>query len=99
MLAGRKSRVLGVHLVEGLLIAILDIDEVIQLIRTSDDTAAARERLMTVFDLSHEQATYILDKIAASIKALGGKLQDVEAATTELLKLWLGRSLLGVPLL
>jgi DNA gyrase subunit A len=49
------------HLVEGLLVAILDIDEVIQLIRTSDDTAAARERLMTVFDLSHEQATYILE--------------------------------------
>lgn len=49
------------HLVEGLLVAILDIDEVIQLIRTSDDTAAARERLMTVFDLSLEQAGYILE--------------------------------------
>lgn len=49
------------HLVDGLLIAILDIDEVIQLIRTSDDTAAARERLMSVFDLSLEQASYILE--------------------------------------
>ena len=49
------------HLVEGLLIAILDIDEVIQLIRESDDAAAARERLITVFDLSEVQATYILD--------------------------------------
>ncbi len=49
------------HLVDGLLVAILDIDEVIQLIRGSDDTAAARERLMTVFDLSHEQASYILE--------------------------------------
>jgi len=49
------------HLVEGLLVAIVDIDEVIQLIRGSDDTAAARERLMSVFDLSHEQATYILE--------------------------------------
>ena len=49
------------HLVEGLLIAIVDIDEVIELIRASDDAAAARERLMTVFDLSVEQATYILD--------------------------------------
>ena len=49
------------HLVDGLLIAILDIDEVIQLIRTSDDTAAARERLMTVFDLSNDQASYILE--------------------------------------
>jgi DNA gyrase subunit A len=49
------------HLVEGLLIAILDIDDVIQLIRGSDDTAAARERLMSVFDLSQAQADYILE--------------------------------------
>lgn len=49
------------HLVEGLLIAILDIDEVIQLIRESEDATAARTRLMTVFDLSEPQATYILD--------------------------------------
>jgi DNA gyrase subunit A len=56
---GRREQRL--HLVEGLLIAILDIDEVIQLIRTSDDTAAARERLMSVFDLSQAQADYILE--------------------------------------
>ncbi len=49
------------HLVDGLLIAILDIDEVIQLIRTSDNAAAAKERLITVFDLSPTQADYILD--------------------------------------
>jgi DNA gyrase subunit A len=49
------------HLVEGLLIAIIDIDEVIELIRASEDTAAARERLMAVFDLSNEQANYILE--------------------------------------
>jgi DNA gyrase subunit A len=49
------------HLVEGLLIAILDIDEVIQLIRSSDNAAAAKERLMQVFDLTETQADYILD--------------------------------------
>ncbi|MET3960261.1 DNA gyrase subunit A [Marmoricola sp. OAE513] len=49
------------HLVEGLLLAILDIDEVIQLIRASDNAEAARERLMTVFDLTEIQANYILD--------------------------------------
>lgn len=49
------------HLVEGLLIAILDIDEVIQLIRTSDDAESARTRLMQVFDLSEAQAEYILE--------------------------------------
>jgi len=49
------------HLVDGLLIAILDIDEVIQLIRSSDNAEMARERLISVFDLSDVQATYILD--------------------------------------
>ena len=49
------------HLVEGLLIAILDIDEVIQVIRSSDDTEAARGRLIEVFDLSQIQAEYILE--------------------------------------
>ncbi|RNL64881.1 DNA topoisomerase IV subunit A [Nocardioides marmoriginsengisoli] len=49
------------HLVDGLLLAILDIDEVIQLIRTSDNAEAARERLISVFDLSEIQANYILD--------------------------------------
>jgi DNA gyrase subunit A len=57
-LARRDERL---HLVEGLLVAILDIDEVIQLIRGSDDAAAARQRLIEVFDLSEVQATYILD--------------------------------------
>lgn len=57
-LAKRRDRL---HLVEGLLIAILDIDEVIQLIRSSDDTAQARSRLREVFDLSEVQAEYILE--------------------------------------
>ncbi|MBF4593408.1 DNA topoisomerase 4 subunit A [Curtobacterium flaccumfaciens pv. flaccumfaciens] len=57
-LARRKERL---HLVEGLLIAILDIDEVIQVIRTSDDSEAARNRLRDVFDLSEVQAEYILE--------------------------------------
>jgi DNA gyrase subunit A len=49
------------HLVEGLLVAILDIDEVIQLIRSSENAGEARDRLQSVFDLSEPQATYILD--------------------------------------
>jgi DNA gyrase subunit A len=49
------------HLVEGLLVAIVDIDEVIQLIRTSDDAATAKSRLISVFDLSEAQADYILE--------------------------------------
>ena len=49
------------HLVHGLLLAILDIDEVIALIRSSDQAEQARERLMQVFDLTAVQAGYILD--------------------------------------
>lgn len=49
------------HLVLGLLIAILDIDEVIQVVRSSDDAAQARTRLIDVFDLSVLQADYILE--------------------------------------
>ena len=57
-LARRRERL---HLVEGLLVAILDIDEVIQVIRASDDAEGARTRLMQVFDLSQVQAEYILE--------------------------------------
>ncbi|HEX6917779.1 MAG TPA: DNA topoisomerase IV subunit A [Phycicoccus sp.] len=57
-LGRRRNRL---HLVEGLLIAIVDIDEVIQLIRSSDDAAAAKARLISVFDLSDAQAEYILE--------------------------------------
>ena len=57
-LARKKERL---HLVEGLLVAILDIDEVIQVIRTSDDSEQARTRLIDVFDLSQVQAEYILE--------------------------------------
>ncbi len=49
------------HLVDGIHIAILNIDEVIQVIRTSDDAGAARERLMSVFDLTEIQANFILE--------------------------------------
>ena len=57
----RDKKAERLHLVDGLLIALLDIDEVIQVIRSSDDSAGARERLRSVFDLSEAQANYILD--------------------------------------
>jgi DNA gyrase subunit A len=57
----RRKRADRLHLVDGLLIALLNIDEVIQVIRSSDDSAQAKERLMSVFDLSEIQAQYILD--------------------------------------
>jgi DNA gyrase subunit A len=57
----RRKRAERLHLVDGLLIAIVDIDEVIQIVRSSDDTAMARGRLMQVFDLTQVQADYILE--------------------------------------
>jgi DNA gyrase subunit A len=57
----RRKRADRLHLVDGLVIALLNIDEVIQVIRSSDDSAAAKERLMSVFDLTAIQAQYILD--------------------------------------
>ncbi|AMB40120.1 MULTISPECIES: DNA topoisomerase (ATP-hydrolyzing) subunit A [Paenarthrobacter] len=57
-LGKKKDRL---HLVEGLLIAIVDIDEVIQVIRSSDEAAAARDRLMSIYDLTEIQANYILE--------------------------------------
>lgn len=57
-LGKKKDRL---HLVEGLLLALVDIDEVIEIIRSSDDAAAARTRLMSVFDLSEVQANHILE--------------------------------------
>ncbi|WP_055601226.1 DNA gyrase/topoisomerase IV subunit A [Streptomyces aureus] len=49
------------HLVEGLLVALLDIDEVIRLIRESENSAQAKERLIQRFSLSEIQTQYILD--------------------------------------
>jgi len=49
------------HLVEGLLIAILNIDKVIAVIRKSDDANAAREALKKRFKLTALQADYILE--------------------------------------
>ncbi|HEY0718169.1 MAG TPA: DNA topoisomerase IV subunit A [Streptosporangiaceae bacterium] len=57
----RRKREDRLHLVDGLMVALLDIDEVIGVIRSSDDSAAARQRLIAVFELSDIQAQYILD--------------------------------------
>ena len=49
------------HLVEGMLLAIVDIDKVIKIIRASDDAAEAKTALMKGFKLSDIQTTYILE--------------------------------------
>mgnify|MGYP002623756868 CR=1 FL=1 len=57
----RRRREERLHLVDGLITALLNIDEVIRVIRDSDDSAQARARLMEAFELSETQAVYILD--------------------------------------
>ncbi|MFC4497807.1 DNA topoisomerase (ATP-hydrolyzing) subunit A [Streptomyces ovatisporus] len=54
----RKDRL---HLVEGLLVALIDIDEVIRIIRSSENSAQAKESLIARFRLSDVQTQYILD--------------------------------------
>ncbi len=58
------------HIVEGLLIALDAIDEVVAIIRSSNDAAEARERLMERFSLSEIQATHILDMPLRRLTAL-----------------------------
>src|SRR5690606_16521154 len=57
----RRKREERLHLVEGLIKALLDIDKVIALIRGSENAQAAKEGLMREFELTEIQATYILD--------------------------------------
>ena len=57
-LGKKKARL---HLVEGLLKAILEIDEVIRIIRASDEVDQARTNLMARFGLSAIQSEYILE--------------------------------------
>ncbi|MFD7017095.1 DNA topoisomerase (ATP-hydrolyzing) subunit A [Streptomyces sp. NPDC059161] len=57
----RTKRRDRLHLVEGLLVALVDIDEVIRIIRSSDNSAQAKERLIERFSLSEIQTQYILD--------------------------------------
>ncbi|MBM4793071.1 DNA topoisomerase IV subunit A [Streptomyces sioyaensis] len=57
----RSKRRDRLHLVEGLLTALVDIDEVIRLIRSSENSAQAKERLIERFSLSDVQTQYILD--------------------------------------
>ncbi len=66
-LAGAEERL---HLVAGLLTALDAIDEVVAIIRGSEDTAAARIGLMERFDLSRIQTDHILDMPLKRLTAL-----------------------------
>jgi len=82
------------HILEGLKIAVDDIDEVIKVIRASKDTQTASAQLQEGFDLSERQAKAILDMRLArltglEIEKLEEELTEVRAFIEEL------RSILG----
>ena len=72
------------HIVQGLLLALDRMDEVIQTIRSSDDVEAARTNLMQQFDLSQPQAQAILDMQLRRLAAL--ERERLENEHEELLK-------------
>ena len=63
-----------IHILDGLLIALEDIDNVIALIKKSESAAAAKTALMTQYHLSEDQAKAILDMKLAKL----AKLEKVE---------------------
>ena len=67
------------HILEGLIIAVTDIDAVIKIIKTSPDTPTAKQNLRKKFDLSEKQAQAILDLRLARITKL-----EVDNLKTEL---------------
>lgn len=72
------------HILEGLLIALARLDEVIQTIRESADAEVAKERLMSRFKLSELQAQAILDLQLRRLAALERqKIEDEQRQTLE----------------
>ncbi len=77
------------HILEGLIVAVDNIDEVIKIIRGSEDTAAARSNLMERFELTEIQANAILDMplrrlTALEVDKLRTELAELEATIAEL---------------
>jgi len=72
------------HILEGLLIALARLDEVIQTIRESADAEVAKDRLMSRFKLSELQAQAILDLQLRRLAALERqKIEDEQRQTLE----------------
>jgi DNA gyrase subunit A len=68
------------HVLEGYLIALDNLDEVIALIRAADDTDQAREQLMERFELTEIQAQAILDLRLRALTGLERKRIEDEYA-------------------
>lgn len=73
------------HILEGLKIALDNIDEVIELIKNSADTSSARDGLMSKFGLSELQSNAILDMRLSKLTGL--EREKLEAELKEILEL------------
>ena len=73
------------HILEGLIVAVRNIDEVVRIIKTSESVPAARQRLRETFDLSERQAQAILDLRLARLTRL--EVYKLEQELEELKKL------------
>jgi len=71
------------HILEGLLIALDNIDEIVQIIRNSPNTQVAKEQLMSRFSLSDRQAQAILDMRLARLTGLERERLQEEYAELE----------------
>nr|MCR5553431.1 DNA topoisomerase 4 subunit A [bacterium] len=72
------------HILEGLLIAVRNIDEVVKIIKTSENTSVAKANLRIRFDLSEKQAQAILDLRLARLTSL--EIYKLETELAELKK-------------
>ena len=86
------------HILEGLIIAVRNIDEVVKIIKTAESTADAREKLKKRFELSDRQAQAILDlrlarltrlevfKLEEELKALKIRIEELTAIVNSVRK-------------
>ena len=75
-----EKRQARLHLIEGLQLAVLNIDEIIEVIRSSETAEEAKKRLIKVFDLSDLQSEYILELKLRRLTKLSILELETEAA-------------------
>jgi DNA gyrase subunit A len=95
-----KEALARCHILEGLIIGVHNIDEVVKIIKSADSTADARAKLMSRFDLSERQAQAILDlrlarlakleikKLEEELAALKKRIEELEGIIDDKNKQW-----------
>lgn len=82
-----KKAKFRLHILEGLLIALNNIDDIIAMIKKAESAAAAKEKLMTTYKLSEDQAKAILDmKLSKLAKLEKQEIEDEKLEIAELVE-------------